>query len=220
MAPHETKCAMRDSPLKHRSLAVALVALTLAPALPGSVAGAADGAWIADPAVQRRLGEREVVVQAATAADPDRPRGRVRAAVLIRARPEAVWAVMIDCGQTLLFVPGLRRCRRIDSAPDGRWEDFEQEIRYSWFAPAVRYVLRADYDRPRRIDFHRISGDLKQEEGKWVLTATPDGAATVVEYEMYLDPGFWIPRFLVNRSLRKDLPAALAGLRERVEHSP
>jgi hypothetical protein len=34
---------------------------------------------------------------------------------------------------------------------------------------------------------------------------------------MYLDPGFWVPQVLVNRSLRKDQPAALAGLRERVE---
>jgi hypothetical protein len=40
----------------------------------------------------------------------------------------------------------------------------------------------------------------------------------VVEYEMYLDPGFWIPQWLVTRTLRKDLPAALSGLRERVEH--
>jgi hypothetical protein len=53
-----------------------------------------------------------------------------------------------------------------------------------------------------------------------MLTATPDGAATVVEYQMYLDPGFWIPQALVNRTLRKDVPAALAGLRERVERTP
>ena len=211
---------MRHSSPKRRFLGLGLLALTLARAFPGSLALAADTGWTADPAVQRRLAEREVVVQAAAAVDPDRPRGRVRAAVLIRARPEAVWAVMTDCRQTLLFVPGLRRCRRVDGDPDGRWEDIEQEIRYSWFLPTVRYVFRADYDRPRRIDFHRLSGDLKQEEGTWLLTATPDGAATMVEYEMYLDPGFWIPQVLVNRSLRKDLPAALAGLRERVERPP
>ena len=61
----------------------------------------------------------------------------------------------------------------------------------------------ADCDPPRRIDFHRIRGDLKQEEGTWLLTATADGSATVVEYEMYLDPGFWIPQWLVTRTLRK-----------------
>jgi uncharacterized protein YndB with AHSA1/START domain len=190
-------------------LALAALLLTLdSPAQPG---------WVRDPAVERQLTQGEVVVQAAAAADPGHPRGRVRAAVLIRARPEAIWSVMTDCRQTLTFVPGLKYCRRVDGAPDGRWEDFEQEIRYSWFLPTVRYIFRADYDRPRRIDFHRVSGDLKEEEGSWVLTPTADGEATIVEYEMYLDPGFWIPQALVNRSLRKDLPAVLAGLRQQVQ---
>jgi uncharacterized protein YndB with AHSA1/START domain len=211
---------MRHSFLKRRSPGRAFLTLVLARALLGSGAGAADAGWLTDTDVQRRLAEREVVVQSATAVDPDRPRGRVRAAVLIRAQPEAVWAVMIDCREALGFVPGLRLCRRVDGAPDGHWQDIEQEIRYSWFLPTVHNVLRADCDRPRRIDFHRISGDLKQEEGTWVLTPTSDGSGTVVEYEMYLDPGFWIPQSLINRSLRKDLPAALAGLRERIEHPP
>ena len=211
---------MRHSSLNPRSPGLAFLTLVLARALLGPGAGAADAGWLADTEVQRRLAAGEVVVQAAAAADPDRPRARVRAAVLIRAKPEAVWAVLIDCREALGFVPGLRLCRRVDGAPDGRWQDIEQEIRYSWFLPGVHNVLRADCDRPRRIDFHRISGDLKQEEGTWVLTPTADGTATMVEYEMYLDPGFWIPQVLVNRTLRKDLPAALAGLRERVERPP
>jgi uncharacterized protein YndB with AHSA1/START domain len=190
---------------------LALAALLLAPL------AVADFGWVADPGVQRRLAAGEIVVESNAGADPARPRGRVSAAVLIHARPEAIWRVMTDCAQTMLFVPGLKRCRRIDGGADGRWEDIEHEIRYSWYLPSVVYVFRADYDRPRRIDFHRISGDLKQEEGTWVLSATADGSATVVEYEMYLDPGFWVPQFLVNRSLRKDLPGALAGLRDRVE---
>ncbi len=203
--------------MSHRFLKLAFVTCICVRAL-ASFAGAAEASWVADPDVQRRLAGGEVVVEAATASDPDGPRGRVRATVLIRARPEAIWAVMIDCREALKFVPGLKLCRRIDGAADGRWQDVEEEIDYSWFLPTVHNILRADCDRPHRIDFHRVSGDLKQEEGSWVLTPTPDGSATVVEYEMYLDPGFWIPQWLINRTLRKDLPAALVGLRERVEH--
>ena len=211
----QAQCAM-----SHRSLTLAILILVWVRALPGSFAGAAEASWIANPNVQRRLSGGEIVVEAATASDADSPSGRVRAAVLIKAKPEAIWAVMTDCRDALQFVPGLEVCRRIDGAPDGRWADIEQEIRYSWFLPAVHNVLRADCDRPRRIDFHRVRGDLKREEGSWLLTPAPGGSATVVEYEMYLDPGFWIPQWLVNRTLRKDLPAALAGLRERVEHPP
>jgi uncharacterized protein YndB with AHSA1/START domain len=179
---------------------------------------ASQPGWVAAPGIQSRLAAGEVVVQAASEIDPTAPRGRVRAAVRINASPQAIWSVMTDCNQALTFVPGLKRCRRIDSAPDGRWEEIEHEVRYSWLLPVVRYVFRADYDRPHRIDFHRIGGDLKAEEGTWLLTPTADGTGTVVEYDVYVDPGFWIPQFLVTRSLRKDLPAALNGLRDRVEH--
>jgi coenzyme Q-binding protein COQ10 len=179
----------------------------------------AQSGWLEDPQVQQRLAHGQVVVSTATAIDPERPRGRVRAAVRIKASPEAIWRVMTDCAQTPSFVPGLKGCRRIDGAADGSWEDIEHEVRYSWLLPTIRYVFRAHYDRPHRIDFRRTSGDLKEEEGTWLLTQTPDASATVVEYEVYVDPGFWIPQVLVSRSLRKDLPAALSGLRDRVEHS-
>jgi Polyketide cyclase / dehydrase and lipid transport len=139
--------------------------------------------------------------------------------VRIAASSQAIWSVMIDCTQARLYVPGLKECRRIEGDADGRWDEIEHEVRYSWLLPAVRYVFRAEYDQPRRMDFHRIRGDLKEEEGTWLLTQTPDGSATVVEYEVYLDPGFWIPQFLVTRALRKDVPAVLSGLRERVEHT-
>jgi len=176
----------------------------------------AQSAWVTDPAIQQRLTAGEVVV-ATSAIDPAQPRGRVRAAVRIPAAPDEIWRIVTDCQEALSFVPGLRRCRRLDGAADGSWQDVEHEMRYSWLLPTVRYVFRADYDRPHRIDFHRISGNLKQEEGTWLFTPTADGAATVVEYEVYVDPGFWIPQALVARSLRRDIPAVLTGLRDCVE---
>jgi len=115
-------------------------------------------------------------------------------------------------------VPGLRHCRLVEGAADGSWQDVEHEVRYSWLLPTVRYVFRADYDRPHRIDFRRISGDLKQEEGTWLFTPTADGGGTVVEYEVYVDPGFWIPQALVAPTLRRDSRSVLTALRECVAH--
>jgi uncharacterized protein YndB with AHSA1/START domain len=191
----------------------------LAIALLQPLAVAAQSGWVEDPQVQQRLAHGQVVVATPTSIDPERPRGRIRAAVRINASPEAIWRVMTDCESTPSFVPNLKGCRRIDAAPDGSWEDIEHEVHYSWLLPSIRYVIRAHYDRPHRIDFRRTSGDLKEEEGTWLLMQTPDASATVVEYEVYIDPGFWIPQFLVSRSLRKDLPAALNALRDRVEQS-
>jgi hypothetical protein len=180
------------------------------------VTGVAQSDWVTAAGVQQRLAAGEVVVTTAAAIDPGRPRGRVLAAVLIKATPEAIWRVITDCVQAPLFVPGLKHCRLLGAASDGSWEDFEQEVQYSWFLPTLRFVFRAEYERPRLVRFRRVSGDLKDEEGTWLLTPTPDGSATLVQYEVYVDPGFWVPQVLVNRSLRNDLPAALSGLRDRV----
>jgi len=191
-------------------LVCTLLALTEPAAL------AAQPGWLEEPFVQQRLAQGEVVVESGGAFDPGAPRGQVRAAVRIPAPAETIWSVMTDCAEALQYVPGLRRCRRIDGAADGRWEDIEHEVRYSWLLPGVRYVFRAQYERPHRMDFHRVSGDLKTVEGTWLLTGTRDGTATLVEYAVYVDPGFWTPQFLVTQTLRKDVSAVLSGLRERV----
>jgi uncharacterized protein YndB with AHSA1/START domain len=193
--------------------------LSLALALPASLA-LAQASWTADSSVQQRLAAGEVVVTTPNSVEPGHvARDEVWAAVLIKAQPEAVWRVMTDCAQALQFVPGLKKCRQVDAAADGSWADIEQEMRYSWLLPVVHYVFRAQYDRPHRIDFHRISGDLKEHSGSWRLQAEPDRGATLVEYQVYVEPGFWIPQFLVTRSMRKDLPTALAGLREHAERA-
>ncbi len=175
----------------------------------------AQSSWLDDPGVQSRLSAGEVVVRAAL--DGQEIRGRIVAAIRITARPEAIWNVMTDCERALEFIPGLKRCRRIQAASDGTWELIEREVKYSWLMPTVRNVLRADYQRLRRIDFKRVSGDLNDEEGTWLLEAAPDGSATIVEYQWYVDPGFWMPRVLVQRSLVTNLRAAMKALRTRVE---
>jgi polyketide cyclase/dehydrase/lipid transport protein len=175
------------------------------------------GDWAAEPAIAQRLAAGQVVIAATTATDPAYPSGSVRVAVRIRATPEAIWSVVTDCHQTPLLYPDLVGCRRVGGAPDGSWEDIEHRVRYSRLLPSVRYVFRAWYDRPRRIDVRRISGDLKEQRATWLLMPTADLSATVVEYQLFIEPGFWIPQALVTRSLRKDLPAAMVRLRDRVE---
>ncbi len=178
------------------------------------------GDWFAEPAIAQRLAAGQVVIAATTATDHAYPSGSsVRAAVRIRASPEAIWSVVTDCRQTLLLYPDLVGCRRVAGAADGSWEDIEHRVRYSRLLPSVRYVFRAWYDRPRRIEMRRISGDVKEQRGTWLLMPTADRSATVVEYQLYIEPGFWIPQALVTRSLRKDLPAALVRLRDRVEET-
>jgi len=188
--------------------------------LPGTAQ--AETAWVQDQIVQQQLSDRQVAVRVEF--DGDQSRMHVRAAVRINASPQSIWQVLTDCDHAASFIPGVKHCRRLQAAPDDSWEIVEQEAKYSWLMPAVKCVIRADYKPPRRIQFKRISGDLKQEEGEWMLEPAKTAAssptsdpATIVEYELYVDPGFWIPRVLLRHSLRSELPAVLTALRTRAE---
>ena len=35
------------------------------------------------------------------------------------------------------FIPGLKRCRRIQVAADGTWELIEREVKFSWLMPTI-----------------------------------------------------------------------------------
>lgn len=185
----------------------------------------AQPAWVNDPTVQQELAEGQVPVRFVFEGGDSRV--QVRGAVRIDASPETIWEVLTDCDHAASFIPGVKRCQRLQSAPDHSWEIIEQEMKYSWVMPSVTCVFRVNYQPPRRIDFKGIRGDLKAEEGYWVLAdPTPTAAritstrdTTVVAYELYVDPGFWIPRVLLRRSLRSELPAALRAVRERAESS-
>ena len=185
------------------------------------IASWAQGSWVDDQAVQQQLAAGQVAVRIVF--DGDESGMRVNAAVRIKASADAVWSVLTDCDHAASFIPGVKRCRRIKSAPDGTWEVIEQEAKYSWLMPSVTTVVQADYQRPQRIDFRRLSGDLKDEDGTWLLEAAHGvpgtSPTTIVEYELHVDPGFWIPRVLLRHSLGSELPAALAALRTRAESS-
>jgi hypothetical protein len=176
----------------------------------------AQAEWFDAPEHRARLAAGEIIVTSESATDV--PRGRFHAAVQIAAEPEAIWAVMTDCARAPSFVPNLKRCERVEAAADGTWEVLRHEVKYLWLWPRIRYVFRADYRRPQRIDFRRVSGDLKEQEGSWVLERLADGTGTIVGYEVYLDPGTWVPRSIVQRALARDLPALMSALRTRVQN--
>jgi hypothetical protein len=179
--------------------------------LPAAVA--AQSSAFSDPESQAQLAAGKVAVHASMQGGTSG--AQVEAAVVIHAPPESVWRVLHECESAPAYIPGLKRCRHIDGAPDGSWEIIEHVVKYSWWMPAIHSVLRLDY-HPWLIEFHKVSGDLKSEDGMWQVHSAPDGT-TLVEYQVHVEPGFWVPGGIVRSSLRHELPAALLALRGRVE---
>ena len=207
-------------PARRGSVRFVSSALALTVLLPAVLR--AEGLWFDDGDTQQRLAAGEIVIRMDGNAGV---RGRVEAAVEIHATPETIWTVLRDCEHAPAFIPGLKSCRRTESAPDGSWEIIEHDVKYSWLMPTIHSVFRADYvpgtaEQPWRIDFRRVGGDLRAEQGSWLLAAAPLASTTVVAYQVYIDPGFWVPQSVVQHSLRKNLPEALGALRSWAERVP
>jgi coenzyme Q-binding protein COQ10 len=144
-------------------------------------------------------------------------KGMVEALVLIDAPAETIWKIMTDCPGAPTFIPGLKDCRILSSGEN--WEIIRHEVKWVWFLPRISYVFRAEYQINRQIDFVKIEGDLREMKGSWRLLPLDDSGQTIVRYEVYLDPSFFIPQWLVERSLMADLPDMLAALRKKVRNS-
>jgi hypothetical protein len=148
-------------------------------------------------------GERPLVVDVKVAAEIDAP-------------PEAIFAVLKACEIAPEYVPNVERCTKLEELGGGRADLFVQEIKPVFFLPTFEHVFRLDYTPYTRIDVHRVSGPIDVMDGSWWLLPQPSGRILLV-YELSLDPGFPIPRFLVRATLKRDLPKVLAAVRERAE---
>ena len=147
----------------------------------------------------------------------DRAAADIRAAVKVGASPEQVFRTLTDCAQALRFVPHLKRCKVVDNAPDGGWQNVEQMVDYGWLAPRATYVFHADYEKFSRIRFSNVRGDFHENRGVWTFRPLEDGRSTLVTYEARVAPAFYVPRWMMRNMLKRDLPDLMRGLRTHAE---
>ena len=172
-----------------------------------------DLAWVDRAAIAAR----EVIVNAERG---DRPLTvLVRLAAEVDAAPTAIWDVLRACEVAPEYVPNVVSCKKLEELDGGRSDLFVQTIKPIFFMPTFEHVFRLDYTPYTRIDVHRVSGPIAEMDGSWWLLPQDNGRILLV-YELALDPGMPIPRFLVRATLKRDLPKVLQAVRERAEAAP
>jgi hypothetical protein len=166
--------------------------------------------WIDRDAVAARevlvyaeRGERSLTVDVKLAAEVDAP-------------PTAIWQVLRACEISPEYVPNVVSCTKLEEVDGGRADLFVQRIKPIFFLPTFEHVFRLDYTPYTRIDVNRVSGPIEHMQGSWWLLPQDNGRILLV-YELALDPGMPIPRFLVRATLRRDLPKIVTAVRERAE---
>jgi len=140
----------------------------------------------------------------------------VKVAVEVDAPATAIWDVLKACEISPEYVPNVQSCTKVEELDGGRAQLFKQTIKPIFFMPTFEHVFRLDYTPYTRIDVNRVSGPIAHLQGSWWLVPEVNGRILLV-YEISLDPGMPIPRFMVRATLKHDLPKVLAAVRERAE---
>ncbi len=82
----------------------------------------------------------------------------------------------------------------------------------------VEYLLSFSFKHPSQISWKLASGDgtFSKNSGAWHLKRGK-GASTVVEFEVDVEFGIWIPSFVANGLIKNHLPKMLESFKKRAE---
>ena len=143
----------------------------------------------------------------------------VKKQLLIDAPVERLYEIIVDYERYPEFVPGIRACR-IRSAKGEKHVEYELDLGVK----RIRYVLRHEEQRPRRVSWSLVSGDMmKVSNGSWDLADEAGKTRAVYSVEIQIARPPLVPQALVDRvtdELTKvQLPRTLDAFKARAERA-
>jgi ribosome-associated toxin RatA of RatAB toxin-antitoxin module len=137
--------------------------------------------------------------------------------VLIEAPLERFYDLVVDYERYPEFVPGIRSCR-VREVKGEKHVEYELDLGVK----RIRYVLRMQEERPRRVSWSLVSGDMmKVSNGSWELAGDGPGTRAVYSVEIQISRPPLVPQAIVDRVsdelTRIQLPKTLDAFKARAE---
>jgi ribosome-associated toxin RatA of RatAB toxin-antitoxin module len=138
--------------------------------------------------------------------------------VLIDAPVEKFYDIVVDYPRYPEFVPGIKVCR----VRDGRGPKKEVEYELDLGVRRIKYVLRHEEQRPRKVSWSLVSGDMmKVSNGSWELVDEQGKTRATYSVEIQIARPPLVPQALVDRVAdeltRIQLPKTLEAFKARAE---
>lgn len=137
--------------------------------------------------------------------------------VLIEAPVEKVYDIVVDYERYPQFVPGIRACR----VRPGKGEK-EVEYELDLGVRRIKYVLRHEEQRPRKVTWSLVTGDMmKVSNGSWELADDHGRTRATYSVDIQIARPPLVPQALVDRVAdeltRIQLPKTLDAFKARAE---
>ncbi len=137
--------------------------------------------------------------------------------IVIGVPLERFYDIVVDYERYPEFVPGIRACRVRNGGAEKQVEyELDLGIR------RIKYVLRHAEQRPRKVSWSLVSGDMmKVSNGSWELAADGDQTRATYSVEIQISRPPLMPQALVDRVsdelTRIQLPKTLDAFKARAE---
>lgn len=138
----------------------------------------------------------------------------LRAAFLIKARPEAVWGLLTDYERYRDIFANVEEVAVLEESPQGA--RLRLRVRVAWMD--FEYTLERLYEQPgRRLTYRRTEGDLRSLSGEWLIRPEPDDQHQLVICKTFVDVGFPVPGAWVRSRAASDLRDTARRMRQQLE---
>ena len=163
----------------------------------------------------KKLEKGEIIVGLKTVGETKFVTGRM----LVNQPPERIWPIMVNPYEFKGTISP--RMTNLDVLVDqANTSILKVNMDIVFPIPPITYTVKSKYEHSAlggRIDFWRIGGTLKDFRGQWIMMPRDHGTKTELLYSMYLDPGFYVPQWIVRQGVKAELPKTLEALRLRVK---
>ena len=142
---------------------------------------------------------------------------RIIASVAVPRSLEQVWKILTDYESLADFVPNLTSSRLLPCPNGGiRLEQIGAQC-FLNFKFCARVILDMTECFPQEIGFSMVEGDFKKFMGKWTLQPAllGDQVATVLSYELMVQPPLAMPVQLIERHICQNLTQNLIAICDR-----
>lgn len=134
-------------------------------------------------------------------------------AILINAPKEKVWKVLEEKENLPKFVSQIQEACILSENGDGQM--VKTSVKICRFLPCFDYVLCFDNSqRYKRMSFQKTQGCFNQLFGD--IELIPYENYTILECQVYADPGFYIPVFICG-SLKSDIKNIMMAIKTEAE---
>lgn len=133
---------------------------------------------------------------------------------LVHATPQKVFDVVTDYPNAVRYFTNLTSCEVLSE------KNGVKHVRFGAKANGLMkldYVLSIDQSKANRIEWTRVKGSFKANEGYWDLTPVEGGKSTLVTYAKHVDPGFFTPKMFVHKTLRDTAENIFRDLKRNAE---